>query len=173
MCFTSAWWMASSLPKLIMYNRDYSPSGITTRLKWLLLDFSITGQNFLGTCSVPVVEDQMWGLIWPPTHPEIQQIWKVGDCKHCRPQLWLEGGILESSQNLEDTSQCVSTAELVQEVLSLQAGRASSWVQHPFLLAKEAAGRSHDSSMVLLMSRAIVAISAFLVPIAFSVRKNS
>lgn len=80
---------------------------------------------------------------------------------------------MESSQNLEDTSQCVSTAELVQEVLSLQAGRASSWVQHPFLLAKEAAGRSRDSSMVLLVSRAIVAISAFLVPIAFSVRKNS
>lgn len=79
---------------------------------------------------------------------------------------------MEKSQNLEDTSQCVSTAELVQEVLSLQAGRASSWVQHPFLLAKEAEGRSHDSSMVLLVSRAIVAISAFLVPIAFSVRKK-
>lgn len=78
---------------------------------------------------------------------------------------------MEKSQNLEDTSQCVSTAELVQEVLSLQAGRASSWV-HPFLLAKEAEGRSHDSSMVLLVSRAIVAISAFLVPIAFSVRKK-
>lgn len=80
---------------------------------------------------------------------------------------------MESSQNLGDASQCVSTADLVQEVLSLQAGRASSWVQHPFLLAKKAAGRSHDSSMVLLLSRVVVAIRTFLVPISFSVRKGN
>lgn len=100
-CFVLVRLMASFLPKLTMDHRDWSLTGIATRIKWLLLDFQVAGLNFLACCSAAVVEDQIWGLTGPSLHTEIQQMWKVGDQKHRCLQLQLEGEILESSQILE------------------------------------------------------------------------
>lgn len=122
--------------------------------------------NFQGTCSASVV-DQIWGLItasftdWNPAG---------GDSKHHSAQLELEGGILESSQDLEGHFPVCQHRWACMRGTVLAGGES----QHPFLLAKRKFRRESwfvcDSPCAQGFG---VAITFFLVLTSFSVRKGS
>lgn len=134
-----------------------------------LLDFQVAGLNFLAICSAPVEEDQIWGLTGPSLHTKIQQTWKVGDQKH---------HCLSGRRDFGEQSDSGGTLFCV----SAQLRRCEKYCHCRW--GEPAFGYSILSSWQRRLQEGVVVcdypcvqgfsrIGAFLVPINFSVGKDS